>query len=69
MLSSRLSKPCYDKELSYRYLAVNNFTFWEHSKGTSQLSMEEVQKGGFDIVFTHAIYLTQHCLFLWDKQI
>ncbi|KAH9207798.1 hypothetical protein DL95DRAFT_482247, partial [Leptodontidium sp. 2 PMI_412] len=57
------------KELSDRYLAVNNFTFWEHSKGTGQLSLEEVQKGEFDIIFTHATYHTQHCLFLWDKQI
>ncbi|TGO43674.1 hypothetical protein BOTNAR_1481g00020 [Botryotinia narcissicola] len=69
MMSSWLTKPCYDKELSDRYLAVNNFTFWEHSKGTGQLSRKDMQKGEFDIIFTHATYHTQHCLFLWEKQI
>lgn len=62
MMSSWLPRPCYDKELSEKYLAANNFTYWEHSKGTGQLSEEEVRRGEFDIIFTHATYHTQHCL-------
>lgn len=62
MLSSWVSKPCYNKELSDKYLAANNFTYYEHSNALVEIPEEEVRKGEFTRIFTHFNYHTQHCM-------
>ncbi|KAH6694884.1 hypothetical protein BKA61DRAFT_498652 [Leptodontidium sp. MPI-SDFR-AT-0119] len=69
MLSSWVSKPCYNKELSDIYLAANNFTYYEHSNALVEIPEEEVRKGEFTRIFTHFNYHTQHCIYLWNLQI
>ncbi|PQE15558.1 Major facilitator superfamily transporter protein [Rutstroemia sp. NJR-2017a WRK4] len=62
MLSSWVPKPCYDKELSDKFLKANNFKYYEHSDALVEIPEEEVRKGEFTRIFTRTDYHTQHCI-------
>lgn len=62
ILSGWAPNPWCGQELSDSVLAVNNFTYWSSKVGRQESSEEYVQKGNFDILYTHGMYPTEHCL-------
>lgn len=69
MMSGWVHPPCYDQELSDRFLRENNFTFFWDREGTKQLTEVEARLGDYKIIFTNGTFHYQHCAYIWAKQI
>ncbi|KAI1849961.1 hypothetical protein JX266_004340 [Neoarthrinium moseri] len=69
MMSGWVHPPCYDKELSDRFLRENNFSFFWDLEGKNQLTEAEARLGNYKIIYTNGIFHYQHCTYIWSKQV
>ncbi|KAL2060604.1 hypothetical protein VTL71DRAFT_9245 [Oculimacula yallundae] len=69
MMSGFVHPPCYDQELSDRFLRENNFAFFWDREGTKQFTEAEARLGNYKIMYTNGTFHYQHCAYIWAKQV
>jgi hypothetical protein len=69
MMSGWVHPPCYDQELSDRFLRENNFAFFWDREGTKQFTEAEARLGNYKTIYTNGTFHYQHCTYIWAKQV
>ena len=60
---------CMDWNLTNKYLANNNWTWYADSNAEHIMSDEEIALGEHDVVYVAQDYHVKHCIFAWEKVI
>lgn len=69
MMSGWVHPPCYNQELSDRFLSENNFAFFWDQDGLKPLTEAEARLGNHKFIYTNGTFHYQHCAYIWAKQI
>ncbi|CZR52521.1 uncharacterized protein PAC_02398 [Phialocephala subalpina] len=68
MMSGWVHPPCYDKELSDKFLSENNWTFYREREAINVIPEEEARLGNYKQIYTLGNFHYQHCGYIWAKQ-
>lgn len=58
---------CMDTNLSERYLAKGNWTWYANADASKIYDDEEIRKGDHDVVYVAQSYHRHHCIFAWER--
>jgi hypothetical protein len=67
MMSSWLQPACIDEELSEKLLKDGNWTWYQNSDGTNELSSELARLGEHPHVYADSLFHAMHCKYLIEK--
>jgi len=67
MMQDWVPVPCYDSDLTEKYLAEGNWTWYGDGEGKTIISDEEMRKGEHGYAWMATSYHHAHCVFSWVK--